>query len=277
MRAASRTSIGHLRPGDARAVLPDVVGVVLAELLADRVELATQEHLALLPVEPFGDLGTDLLAQLRVGERLTRPADHELEAGLDVDRLEQLDALVLGEVGPVSRAVGEGTRLVDALDHADHAAQAALLEELLHERPVLLRELAGARAGSALVERLDRNVQRATRSGAPHTHASPGEPADHERLEPVSELAGVLDPRNGADPRVAAVGTGNQHQTPVAVAGGLGRSPGLVGLERDRDDHLREHGAVGEREDGKRESLGLGHQTPSRGVGVLQLNLFVSM
>ena len=56
------------------------VFVAVAELLADRVHLAAQQHLALLLVEVVADLGADLVLQLEVGEHLAGPCDRELEA-----------------------------------------------------------------------------------------------------------------------------------------------------------------------------------------------------
>ena len=100
----------------------------------------------------------------------------------------------------------------------DQPVQAALLEQLLDHRAVLARELAGARSGSGLVDRLDRDVQRAARAGAADADAGAGQAADDERLEAVAELAGVLDPGDGADAGVTAVGPGNEHEAAVAFA-----------------------------------------------------------
>ena len=45
-----------------------------------------------------------------------------------------LDALLLAEVGPVGRAVGQRPGLVDALEHADETLQPALFEQLRGDR-----------------------------------------------------------------------------------------------------------------------------------------------
>ncbi len=102
--------VGQLLLRELGAVLGDDVVVALVELLADLGQLAAQQQLALLLVETVGDVGADLVLQLEVGERLAHPPEHELEARLDVDRLEQLDPLVHGELGRVGRGVGQLAR-----------------------------------------------------------------------------------------------------------------------------------------------------------------------
>ena len=66
--------VGQRQVGELGAVLRDGVVVAVAELLADRVHLAPQQHLALLLVEVVAHLGADLVLQLEVGEHLARPA-----------------------------------------------------------------------------------------------------------------------------------------------------------------------------------------------------------
>ncbi len=80
--------------------------------------------------------------------------------------------------------------------------------------------------------------------------------ADHERASPVREVARALDRGDRADPREPAVDAGHEHD-PVAGVGGRRAGPlRLVGLERDRDHHLREHDALSEGQQGQ--ELGLG-------------------
>ena len=107
-----------------------------------------------------------------------------------------------------------------------------------------------------VVDRLDLHVQRAFVADGAGAHAGPADAADHQRERAVGQLAGVLDLGDRADLRVAAVDPGHEHQ---AAPGLLGRGAGplgLVGLERDRHDHLREHDALRERQ--QRQQLGAG-------------------
>ena len=85
--------VGHLGLGDLLAVLLDDRRLVLAELLADRVELLAEEVLALLLLRAGLDVLADALAHLQLGQPLALEAERQLEALDDVDRLEQLDLL----------------------------------------------------------------------------------------------------------------------------------------------------------------------------------------
>ena len=137
--------VGQRLLRDLRAVLGDDVVVAVAQLLADLVELAAQQQLALLLVEIVGDVGADLVLQLEVGERLPHPREDQLEARLDVDRLEQLDALLHRQLGRVRGGVGQLTGIVDAGEHVGDAARAAVFEDRLDDGLVLARQLEGAR------------------------------------------------------------------------------------------------------------------------------------
>jgi hypothetical protein len=89
------------------AVLLDDRGIVLAELLADRLHLAPQDVLALLLGSALLDVLADPAAHLHLGEALALEADRQLEPLADVERLEQLDLLGEAEVGRVARGVRE--------------------------------------------------------------------------------------------------------------------------------------------------------------------------
>ena len=80
-----------------------VVAAQLAELLADRLELAAQQELALGLLHALFDVGLDPLAQREVGQRVAGPAEDEAQPRLDVERLEDLDLLGQREVGRVAR------------------------------------------------------------------------------------------------------------------------------------------------------------------------------
>ena len=91
--ACSRTSSGMLGVRDLLAVLLDHRALVLAELLADRVELLAEEVVALLLLRAGLDVLADALAHLQLGEPLALEPQRELEPLDDVDRFEQLDLL----------------------------------------------------------------------------------------------------------------------------------------------------------------------------------------
>ena len=128
-----------------RPVLLGHGGVVLAELLADRVHLLAQEVLALLLLRARLDVVADALAHLQLGQPVALQAQRQLEPLDDVERLQQLDLLLEVQVGRVARRVGQRARIGDrAHERADAAVVAAQLEDLLDHGAVLALELAGA-------------------------------------------------------------------------------------------------------------------------------------
>ena len=90
-----------------RAVVLGRGAVVVAELLADRLELAAQDVLALLLLRAGLDVLADAAAHLQLGEPLALQAQRQLEPLDDVDRLEQLDLVGEADVGRVGGGVRE--------------------------------------------------------------------------------------------------------------------------------------------------------------------------
>ena len=159
--------LGQLGLLELAAVLVDDGGVVLAELLPDRLHLLAQDVLALLALRAALDVLADAPAHLHLRQALLLQPDRELEPLVHVDRLEHLDLLLEGEVGRVADRVGERARLGDRADEGgDAAVVAAQLEDLLDDRAVLALELARARVGGVVVRPLlDLDAQPAARVG----------------------------------------------------------------------------------------------------------------
>ena len=119
--------------------------VVLAELAADRLHLLAQDVLALLLGGAGLDVLADALADLQLGQALALELQRQLEALGDVERLEQRDLLLEGQVGRVAGGVGQRAGLGDrAHPGGDAAVVAAQLEDLLDRGAVLALELARA-------------------------------------------------------------------------------------------------------------------------------------
>ena len=124
--------------GDLRAELLDDGRLVLAELLADRVELLTQDELTLLLLHPRVDVLTDPAPDLHQSETLALEGKCELEALGDVDGLEDLHLLLKGEIGRVAGRIGERAGIGDRTnERCDSTVVAAELENLLDHRAVL--------------------------------------------------------------------------------------------------------------------------------------------
>ena len=112
---APRSGRSAARPPGAVVVgLVLVVGAQLPQLLADGLELAAQQELALGLLHALLDVGLDPLAQREVGEHLAGPGEHQAQAVDDVDRLEDLHLLGERQVGRVAGHVGHPARLGDA-------------------------------------------------------------------------------------------------------------------------------------------------------------------
>ena len=192
--------VGHAGFFDLRAVLLDDRGVVLAQLLADRVHLLAQEVLALLVLGALGDVVVDALADLELGQAVALELDGHAQALGDVDRLEDLDLLLGGDVGRVADRVGERPRAVDrAQEGADAIVGAAQLEDLLDDRAVLALEhaelfdgLLGVGVGG------DLDHERAVRVGDGGA-ADAAVEADEVESAPAGDASALRDLGDGAD------------------------------------------------------------------------------
>ncbi len=151
----------HLRLGDLVFVLGDQVGLVLAQLLADRLHLLAQEVLSLLFLGAGLDVLADLGAHLRLGQPLALQLDREVEAGGDVDRLQQPQLALVGDVGAEAGGVGQGAGLLDrAQEGGDPPVVPAQLEDLFDDGAVFARQVLGVLiAGVAVADPLHLNAQ----------------------------------------------------------------------------------------------------------------------
>ena len=215
--------------------------------------------LALLLVEIVGDVGADLVLQLEVGERsrASTPSTSSSRASTSTVSSSSTRCSIVssGEYAAVSAS---WPGIVDAGEHVGDAARATVLEDRLDDRAVLARRARGrARVGAS-----SSRASTCTCS-APCAPVSPV--PMRPRLTPRITRARVPFGRSPAlsilamvpTVREPAVDPGHEHDP---VAGRVGRRPGplrLVGLERDRDDHLRQHDALREGQQGQELSLGV--------------------
>ena len=229
--------VGHAGGLDLRAVLLDDGGVVLAELLADRVHLSAQEPLALLSVGAGLDVVADALAHLQLGEPLALQPHRELEPLSHVERLEQLDLLLEREVGGVARRVGERAGLADrAHERLDAPVVAAQLEQLLDDRAVLALELARAAVDRLIVGVvLDLDVQLAVGCGVGGAGDAAVEAAQHDGAPAAGQAHAVAHVGDGADARERALVTRHE-QDALLVADVHGQRQ----VHRREDDDVLE-------------------------------------
>ncbi len=229
----------HLGGLDLRAVLLRDRALVLAELLADRLHLLAQEVLALLVLGALLDVLADALAHLQLGQRLALQAHRELEARGDVERAQQLDLLVVGQLRGVAGRVGQRAGLGDrAQERGDAAVVAAQLEDLLDDRAVLALEVAGLAVDGLLIRALvDLDAQLAFGAGLRGADQRAVLAGDRDRVPAAGQSQPLADLCDRADLEELAVVARNKHDALV-----------LADLDRQRDPHVREHDRVLERD-----------------------------
>ena len=215
----------------------------------------------------FGDVLADAVLQGHLGEGVPSPGQDLLEALLDVDRLEDLDLLLEGQVRGVDGGVGDLAGVGHAPQQLGHLGGAARLEDVLDHGAVLAGQLHGPLAGRRVVDRLDLDPGGGAGAGHAGADAGPVQAAHHHRELAVGQLAGVLDLGHGADPGVAAVDLGDQQQVAAGVAGGAGRRPRLWRLQGGGHDHARKHDPAGQGQEGQGHRRELRHSF-SRSKGV---------
>jgi hypothetical protein len=261
--------LGELEGLDALTHLLDVVAFLLfAELLLDRLELLTEQHLALPLAELRLHLGLDVLLRIDARELALDREEAFAHTLLVVEQLEQ--TLLLGRLQlEVERdQVGERTRLFDALDQLveSFGGYAAACSQL------------GRAIAELAVERLERRILGLLRLPALHLqehgvqHGLPlgvvGERlraplALHEQLHAATHSVRLDDADDRAD-RVQILGRGVVHvlalrdreEAPIAVERFLHGLHGARSAGRDRHGDPGIHDGIAQGKHGKGESLG---------------------
>ena len=258
--SASRTWSGHVGGLDPGAVVVGAVGLVLAELLADRRELLAEQELALVLLDRLPDVLADLLVDVGLGQVVAGPLDQQRQPLLGVGRLEQLALAVHREVRRPAGRVGQRRRVVDRVHRVDDLPGLALLEHGDDELLVLRGELDGPLGHGWLVHVLDLDPQGRTGTGDAAADAGPPTGAQHSRGLAATEPADLLDGRHHAVRRVAVLEPGGDQELVVGAGrSGVNRCLGRL-VELDRHDHARQQHDVVEEEN--RQTLG-GHRSPS--------------
>ena len=212
-------ALWHLGLGDLLPVLLDHRRLVLTELLADRVELAAQDVLALLLLDARLDVLLDPLPHLHEREALALELERQLEPLANVDGLEQPHFLLEGQVRRVAGGVGERPRLGDRADErSDPAVVAAQLEDLLDHRAVLALELAHPPIGALVVRPLLHLDEQAALRVALSRAGNPAMKAVERHCAPAARQSDAIgDLGNRSHARVLVLVLGHeQHAVLVA-------------------------------------------------------------
>ena len=228
------------------AVLVDDGRVVLAELLADRLQLAAQDVLALLLLGAGLDVLADALADLHLGQALALDAERELEPLADVEVSSSSTFCSNDDVGRVAGRVGERAGLGDRADECrDAAVVAAQLEDLLDDGAVLALELADAAVRHFSGSGCSSTSTRSVPSGS--VWAAPATP----RWRPVRVTA---LPPPGSRTRSATSATVPTSGVLALVARDEQHALLVADVDGQRDGHVREDDDVFERNEQKCES-----------------------
>ena len=262
---------GHGHLGDPGPVLGGDVAVGLAQLLADGVHLLAEHELALALLHALAHVGADPLLELQLAEGVAGPGQRLGQPLLDIDGFQQLDALLEGQVGGVAGAVGQRPGIADTPEGLGQRPGVAVLEDGLDHGPVLPHEFPGAirRSPGRVLHRLGLDEQSVARrplaeAGDGGAEDRPVQAAHQHGPSAAGKAAGLFDLGHRADlgvDRRARLGLdpGDEHQQALAGQGGVGRRLGVVALEAEGHDHLRQHHSRGQREQGQEPGLHVRH------------------
>ena len=230
------------------AVLLDDRALVLAELLADRVHLLAQEVLALLLLGALLHVLADALADLQLGEGLALQTDRQLQPLGHVERAQQLNLLLVAEIGGVPGGVRQCAGFGDrAQERGDAPVVAAQLEDLLDGGAVLAFQLARAFVGGHPVGTLvDLDAQLAFGAGLGGADQRAVLARERDGVAAAGQAQAIGDLGDRADVEKLVLVARHQHDA-LVIADVLGQ----------RDPHVREHDRVLER-DQSQHGLGLG-------------------
>ena len=170
------------------------------------------------------------------GQALALHLEGELEALADVERLEQLDLLLEGQVGGVAAGVGQGARLGDrAQERRDAAVVAAQLEDLLDHGAVLALEV----AGPAVDGHRRPGARRPRRAGGRRRR-----PAPRRATPRATPSSWAPRPPPGRRTRSATLGDGADGGELALVAGDEDDALLPAGVDREGHVHRREDDGV---------------------------------
>ena len=210
--------VGHAGVLDLLAVLVDDRAVVLAELAADGLHLLAQHVLALLLADAVLDVVADLAAHLQLGQALALERQCLLQALGDVERLQDVELLLEGQIRGVARGVGERAGLGDGADPGgDAPVVAAQLEDLLDGGAVLALQVARAAVDRRLVGALgDLHDQAAAGVGVRRAGDAARDALEHGAAGAAREPDALGDASDGAHGGVLAlVARDEQHAVVV--------------------------------------------------------------
>ena len=128
---------GEVERLEAGPIVRVAAGGALTELLLDGFELLAQDVLALRLVDARRRVVADLLVDVEARQDLVHPPQHLFQPTSHVECLEDLDLLREREVGGVDGKVRQLAGTIDVQNARRHRADAAVVENLFDDGPVL--------------------------------------------------------------------------------------------------------------------------------------------
>ena len=227
--------VGHTGLVDLLAVLIDDRRVVLAQLLADRVHLLSQEVLALLLLGARLDVVADALTHLGLGQRFTLQLEGQRQPLDHLEGLEQLHLVFETHVGRIPTRVGQGARITDRAKEGRNAPVVATqLQLLLDHGAILALELAGLdRRGQLVGVLLDGDAQLTVGARLGSADGRAMKSGQRDRLEPARKPHVLVHRGHNADLGELVFVPGNEQHS-------------LLGADVDRQGyrHIREDDRV---------------------------------
>ena len=249
-----------------------VLAVLVAQLLLDRLHLLVEVVLALGLLHLALDARADALLDLQHGDFALHQGEHLLEPLGNRGRLQ--DLLLLGNLDREMRGdrVGELGVVLDLLDDADHLGRHLLVElhivlELVDDgarerfRLDLLAGVVGEndRIGLVIFGAVGVALDLGARGALDqHLHGAVGQ---LEQLQHARERAGLVD-RVGRRVVVGRVLLGGEQDERVGAHDLFKRLDRLLAADEERNDHVREHDDVPQRQNG----IGPGFTGDQRGA-----------
>ena len=236
-----------------------VAAFLVAELLLDRLHLFVEVVLALGLLHLPLDAGTDALFHLQHGDLALHQAEHLLEPLGDDRRLQ--DVLLVGDLDRQMRSdgVGELGVILDLLDHADDLGRHLLVQlhivfEFVDHRTRhglgldTLADVVGQHGGVGLIVVAAIGVLDDGRARSAFDQHLDGAVGQLEQLQHARQRA---DGINGIGRRIVVGGVllRRQQDEGVGTHHLFQRLDRLFTADKERDDHVREHHDVAQRQD----------------------------
>ncbi len=203
---------------NARPIVLSTVRLVLAQFLADRIQLLSQQELALALLHPLANIVGDLLVDFGLGDVRLGPFDQRRKPRHDIRSFQQLALPFVTQPWCVPSEVSQRRRIGDPVDCVNDLPGVAALQRGNHESLVFGGELADFLGiVRRLGEFLSLNPERSTRARDSGSDLDSPLGPDHRRRFSGGKPAELHDRGHHTERRVAVLKAGRDEQRVIAV------------------------------------------------------------